>query len=210
MTTRDISIANINALNASVVRPILFARMDFASGVKRFHTEIGPREFTHDLYGTETYLGIGAFGGISGDIKETISAAPEGVQLSLTGVDPAMITDATTDDYHRRDVDVLFGFDDIFGELLDDPVVVWSGYMDHAIISLGQNMAELTLVCESRGTNGRGRSDLRFTDEDKQAANTGDLVAEYVYRMVDLVLKWGDGGVGGGDGRPLFRYRIAT
>jgi len=208
MTIRDISTDNVNALNSSVVRPILFARMDFGSGVKRFHTEVGPRTATTVLYGAELYLGIGAFGGISGDIKETVSAAPEGVQLSLTGVDPAMIADATTDDYHRRDVDILFGFDDINGELIDDPVIVWSGYMDHAVISLGQSMGELTLVCESRGTNGRGRSDLRFTDEDKQAANSGDLAGEYVFRMVDLQLKWGGDQVAAGGGRGL-NFRIA-
>jgi hypothetical protein len=208
MAIRDISTDNVNALNSAVVRPILFARMDFSSGVKRFHTEIGPREAVHPIYGAETYLGIGAFGGITGDIKETISSAPESVSISLTGVDPDMIADATTDDYHRRDIELMFGFDDEQGELLDDPVIVWSGYMDHVVISLGQNTGELTLICESRGTNGRGRADLRFTDEDKQAANSGDLVAEYVYRMVDLVLRWGGGNVQGGSGRPLFNYSV--
>ena len=145
----------------------------------------------HPLYGAETYEGIGDFGGITGDVRESISSSPNGVQLSLTGVDPAYVSQALTDDYHRRDVELLFGFDDEQGELLDDPVILWSGYMDHVIITLGQQMAELTLICESRGTNGAGASGLRFTDEDKQAVNPGDRVAEYLYRMMDLVLKWG-------------------
>jgi len=204
MTTRDISIDNINALNSAVIRPILFARLDFASGVKRFHTEIGPRIAVHPIYGSETYSGVGDFGGITGDIKESISLAPNGVSLSLTGVDPALIEDAKTDDYHRRDIELMFGFDDVNGVLIDDPVIVWSGYMDHVIISLGQHTAELTMICESRGTNGRGRSDIRFTDEDKQITDSGDLIAEYVFRMADLQIKWGGEQVQGSPGRLNF------
>lgn len=200
MATRDISNDNITALNASVVRPILFCRMDFASGVKRFHTEIGPRSATHPIYGAETYLGIGAFGGISGDAKESISTAPNSIQLSLTGVDPSLISDALTDDYHRRDIELMFGFDDENSDLIDDPVILWSGYMDHVLIALGKNNAELTMVCESRATNLRGASGKRFTDEDLQATYSGDLAGEYIYRMVDISLKWGGENVGNRSG----------
>lgn len=204
MTTRDISSSNITALNSAVVRPILFGRFDFASGVKRFHTEIGPRDAVHPIYGSETYLGIGSFGGITSDVKETVSLSHAPLQISLTGVDPSLLADALTDDYHRRDAELMFGFDDANGDLIDDPVILWSGYMDYVVISLGQNTGELTLYCDDRGTNLRGRSDVRFTDEDMQAVYTGDLVAEYVYRMVDLQIKWGGEQVSGNAGRPQF------
>jgi hypothetical protein len=63
--------------------------------------------------------------------------------------------------------------------------------MDKAGISIGQGKAEITLSCETRATNLASASDLRFSDEDLQAAFNGDLAGEYIFRMADLVLNWG-------------------
>jgi hypothetical protein len=85
----------------------------------------------------------------------------------------------------------MFGFDDENGDLIDDPVILWSGYMDKVDITLGDATGEMTLTCESRATIGQGASDLRFSDEDLQAAVAGDLGGEYIFRMSDLILSWG-------------------
>ena len=188
---RDISTLNQNATLAKIVRPILFVRYDFSTGVQNFHTEIGPRQATHPIFGSETYTGIGDFGGIAGGITESISQAPQAVKFALTGVKSSFINLAFTDDYHRRDAEAMFGFDDQNGVLLDDPVIVWSGFMDKVEINLGENKGEMTLTCESRATNLKDASDTRFTDEDLQAAQTGDLGGEYLFRMQDIVLQWG-------------------
>lgn len=188
---RNISALNEAALNARVVRPILFLRLDFFSGVQRFHTEIGPRDAVHPIFGLETYLGLGDFGGISSNVTEDISQSPSAVKFSLTGVKSSLIQIALDDAYHRRDAEAMFGFDDENGELIDDPVIVWSGYMDKADIVLGKQTGEITLTCESRLTIGQQSSDLRFSDEDLQAAVPGDLAGEYIFRMGDLILQWG-------------------
>jgi hypothetical protein len=201
---RNISALNEGALNARVVRPIMFLRLDFFTGVQRYHTEIGPRDAVHPIFGNETYVGIGDFGGISSNITESISQAPQAIKFSLTGVKSSFISDAFTDDYHRRDIDAMFGFDDENGDLIDDPVIVWSGYMDKVDITLGDQTGEMTLTCESRATVGQQSSDLRFSDEDLQAAVTGDLAGEYIFRMGDLQLTWGgdhiQSGLGGTGG----------
>ncbi len=191
---RSITTLNQNAVLGKIVRPIMFARMSFSSGVPRMHTEIGPRTAIHPIFGSESYLGIGDFGGIAGDIKESISGAAEPIKLAITGVKSSFIDIALDDDYYRRDIELMFGFDDENGELLDDPVILWSGFMDKVNINLGQGLGALALTCESRATNLKGASDLRFTDEDLQAAFTGDLGGEYIFRMADLQIKWGPGG----------------
>ena len=199
---RSITTLNQNAALASIVRPIMFVRMAFSSGVQRMHTEIGPRDAVHPIFGSEVYKGIGDFGGMASDIKETISVAPESVKLAITGVDSAFIDIALDDDYYRRDIELMFGFDDEAGELLDDPVIIWSGFMDKADINLGAGIGALLLSCESRATNLKGSSDLRFTDEDLQAAFTGDLAGEYIFRMADLQLRWGGDTSSGTTGTP--------
>lgn len=188
---RDITTLNQNAILDRNVRPILFARMSFSSGVQRLHTEIGPRTAVHPIFGSEDYIGIGDFGGMTSDIKETISVSPESINIAISGVSSVFVNIALDDDYYRRDIELMFGFDDPNGVLLDDPVIVYSGFMDKAGISVGQGKAEITLTCESRATNLQTASDLRFSDEDLQAAFSGDLAGEYIFRMADLVLNWG-------------------
>lgn len=198
MSTRDISATNITATKAGVVRPIAFIRLDFASGVKRMHTDIGPRTAVHPVHGSEVYLGVGDFGGFSSDIIESIGNAAQGLRLSLTGLDATLISDALNDDYHGRDIDTMFGFDDEDGVLLDDPVNLFSGFMDKVEITLDKGRADMTLICESRQVIAQSAADLRFTDEQLQHDQAGDLAGEYIFRTLDIQLKWGGENIGGG------------
>jgi len=188
---RSVSATNESGFLDQVVKIVLFARLDFSSGVQRLHTEIGDKTITHPVHGSETYTGIGDFGGLSSEVVESISGAPAALSISLTGVKSAFINDALVDDYFRRDADVLIGLENASGTLLDDPEYLFSGFMDKVDIVLQRGLAQMTLVCESRGTNLLEAPDQRFTDEDKQAEVSGDLAGEYIFRMEDLNLSWG-------------------
>ncbi len=189
---RTISATNETAFLAQVKKLVYFARCDFAAGVERFHTEIGPKTAVHPIHGSEVYTGIGDFGGISGTVVESVSGAPQAVKLLLSGVKAALITTALTDNYHRRDIEIMVGLENEAGALIDDPEILFSGFMDKMDTALDEGIGHLMLTCESRGTNLLRASDHRFTDEDKQAELSGDLIAEYVYRMIDLQVFWGD------------------
>lgn len=210
---REISASNETALLGSVVRPIVFARLDFSSGVQRYHTGIGPKTAVHPTHGSETYTGIGDFGGIQGDVVESVSKAAQTLQLTLSGLNASLINIALVDDYFRRDVEIMLGLENASGALVDDPVILFSGFMEYMTISLKEKTGSIVLRCEGRGSNLRRSSDVRFTDEDKQREVNGDLLAEYVYRMADLELYWGDRqfnsplGGGGGGPAPGDRFR---
>ncbi len=194
---RTISTLNEAEFLTKGIKIVVFARLDFSSGVQRFHTEIGNKTATHPIFGSELYVGIGDFGGITGDVKESISGAPIGISLALTGVDASLINKAFTDDYFRRDADVMIGLENETGALIDDPEILFSGFMDKIDIIFVKNKGQISLQLESRGTNLLSSSDHRFTDEDKQREVSGDLFAEYIFRMSDLVLRWGSTTVGG-------------
>ncbi len=195
---RSISATNETATLAQVIKPVLYARLDFSSGIQRLHTEIGPKTATHPIHGAEAYTGIGDFGGISSEVVESIIGAPQSLRISLTGVKSAFISDAMVDDYYRRDAEVMIGLEDGNGDSIDDPEILFSGFMDKVDISLTQGLAQMTLVCESRGTNLLRTPEQRYTDEDKQREVTGDLGGEYIFRMLDLSLLWGQTPVQGG------------
>lgn len=212
---RTISALNEAGFNESVVKIVVFSRLDFPSGVKRFHTEIGYRNATHPIYGSEQYIGVGDFGGIATEIKESTQGAPLSMGVGITGIDSALINTALTENYFRRDAEIMIGLEDVNGDLIDDPEILFSGYMDKIDITMQQNSATMALNIESRATNLLTASDLRVTDEDLQAENGSDLLFEYVYKMQDLVLRWGSqttqwaGGGSGtrGPGKPPLRLK---
>ena len=188
---RTISSTNETATLAANTKIVIFVRLDFSSGVQRWHSEIGPKTATHPLYGAELYTGIGDFGGISSELKESTSGAPEPLQLAITGVDSSLINIALVDDYFRREAELMLGIEDAAGDLIDDPIILYSGYMDKVDAMVKQNLAQLMMNLESRGTSFLTFSDWRFTDEDLQAEYPGDLMGEYIYAMYDLQLHWG-------------------
>lgn len=191
MSTRDITQAYIDALRDAVVRPIVFVRLAFDGNVQRYHTEIGPITATSPTYGSEEYLGLGDFGGITGSIKESVSNAPQAVRVALSGLNSTLLTEALDEDYHRRDAEIMLGLDDTSGDLIGDPVVLYSGYMDKPDITLENGKSDLILTLESKATLEQESPDGRFTDEDLQAEFSGDVGGEYIFRMLDLQLIWG-------------------
>ena len=210
---RTISAANEAALLLGNTKEVVFARLDFGAGVQRFHTEIGPITATHPIYGAELYTGVGDFGGISGEVKESISGAPIGLKIAITGIKASLITTALTDDYFRRDAELMIGLEDEAGDLGDDPEILFSGFMDKVDISVVKGSGQMLMQLESRGTNLLTSSDWRYTDEDKQAEVPNDLFGEYIYRMADLQLRWGSqnvntgSGGGGGGSDPAVKER---
>lgn len=200
MSKRTLSALNEAATLDANVKIVIFVRLDFPSGVQRFHTEIGSKNAVHPVYGSEVYSGIGDFGGINGAVKESIAGAPISITLALTGLDAALINTAFTENYFRREAEIMLGLEDASGDLIDDPEILFSGYMDKVDISLSQGTGTMALALESRATNLLSSSDLRFTDEDLQAENSGDLLFEYVYSVTDMVLKWGGTVTNYGDG----------
>ena len=199
---RTISAANETAFLAQVIKMVYYVRLDFSGGVERFHTEIGPKTAVHPIHGSELYTGIGDFGGLSAELVESVAGAPKAVQVSLTGIKASLITTIQTDNYFRRDIEIMVGLEDDTGASIDDPEIVFSGFMDKPDIALNEGIGQITLTCESRGINLLRASGHTFTDEDKQAEVSGDLLAEYVYRLKDLQLFWGSRGYDTSYGSP--------
>jgi len=195
---RTISATNEAAFLSQYLRIVMFVRLDLSSGVQRFHTEIGPKIAVHPIFGSETYLGLGDFGGINGEVRESTQGSPIGISLMLTGVSASLVNKSFVDDYFRRDADVMIGLQNEAGNLIDDPEILFSGYMDTVNISFTKNNATIQMQLESRGTNLLTSSDVRFTDEDLQREYPGDRGGEYIYRMSDLTLRWGAQGVWSG------------
>ena len=142
--SRSFSTAVKNALKSNTVRIVMFAELDFSSGILYVHDGIGTY-----TWGGEDWLGVGDFGSIS-SIEEGSEVSPYSINLTLSALDTTMAGAALTEDYFMRDVTVYIGILDEDDALIDTPVQVWAGFMDVMTITAGSSGGDsITLTAES-------------------------------------------------------------
>ena len=189
--TRQISPGNEAATLASHAHIVEFARLDFPSGIRRFHTEIGPLAFTHPGDGLTSYDCLGDFGGI-GEIPEGTEVKAYDRTIVLSGVNPTVIA-LFREEYFNRPVELWRGFLDTAGDLADDPpTLMFRGFMDHADRRMDRGLGVVTLFCNSSSRKLRGGLAPLYTNEDQQKIAAGDQFFEFLFRMQDLNLVWGE------------------
>jgi hypothetical protein len=192
--SRDISSAAATHYAGEHVSERVFVYIDFDSGAVRLHDGWG--DITWD---SQTWSGIGDFGGISG-VQESPDGGARTVTLRISGVDTANVVSALDrTDYKGRTVEIYVGVCDADGDLLDDPDLMWRGSADVASVTMDKNTAEIELQCENELADLVEPNLSRFSDEDHQLRYPGDLFFEHMPQMIDRNVKWGDFSYYGGD-----------
>ena len=189
--TRGLSSANATALDAAVIRPVVFVELAFdaPTGTLYLHDDVGPIT-ANDWDGTSrTFEGVGDFGGIS-KIDEGRDVSPYSVELMLSGIDTTIASQVLTDDSVLRTVRILVGLLDADRTLIDDPHPMWAGYVDDLQVAIGAESV-IRVTCESQlaafeKINGRLQNDA-----DHQAEFSGDKFYEYLPQMLDAKFRWG-------------------
>ena len=182
--SRGLSPEQQAASTASVVRPIILVRLDFATQPVLCHTSIG------DLLAMgECYKGVGNLGGI-GALKEGTQARSYGAELTLSGFDPALVATVQVEHYRGRDARIFIGLLDENHRLIGTPSQEWRGRMDYVDVSMGET-ASITMHAESRLADCDRPRVRRYTHEDQQDLYPGDLGFEFVAAMVNKDIVWG-------------------
>ena len=181
--TRTISSSNRQATEAAHVIPVLFARLDFASGLVLANST--PFSFT---FASETYLGVGEFGAVS-VVRETSSVEATHLTLQLSGLSPTLINTALTEDYHGRDARLYAGFLTDANALIDTPLLLYRGRMDTMRAQAGrQNIIYLEI--ESRLADLLRPRIRRYNHNDQTDKWPDDPGLEFVEQTVDKELNW--------------------
>ena len=188
---------------ADVVRPAYFVRMVFDSGespnVLNIWNGIG------DLaYGGNTYTGTGDLLSIS-QITETSDISATGINVSLTGVKTSFIAIAKDHEYQGRPLTVSLGAFDASGDLIADPVIVFSGFMDTMTISESGANSTISIAVENKLIAFERTKVRRYTAEDQKIDHPTDKGFEFVTAIVQKEIIWGrptpaTGGGGGNSG----------
>lgn len=182
---RQMSASMLAALTSSLIRPAIFADLEFADGTYYVWSGVGTKTWNgHD------YAGLGTFGTIS-SIEEGGSLEARGVTLSLSAIDPTMLAEALQNvKLGGRVVLYLAAFDSGLN-VIADPLVSWAGRMDQPEITLGGSEAMCSIKVESRLLDMNLSCGRRLTLEDAQIENPGDLGLQFVNGLQEVTIYWG-------------------
>lgn len=152
-------------------------------------------------FGGNTYTGTGDLLSIS-QITETSDIQATGISVSLTGVKTSLIAIAKNHEYQGRPLIVSLGAFDSSGDLIADPVVIFSGFMDTMTISESGAFSSIAISVENKLVAFERTRVRRYTAEDQKIDNATDKGFEFVTAIVQKEIIWGrpTGGTGGGGG----------
>jgi hypothetical protein len=210
--TRWANLGNANAAVLPSLAGVVLADLHFDAGPLYLHDGFGPL-----LANSQTYSGLGEFGGVN-VAAEDLSNVANPVTLTLSGVDPAYISDVMTENCQGRGVTLWVGLLDINSMAwAANPEILWEGRMDVPSIAFGDKTATITMTCEHRLM--REPQVARYTDQDQKLAHSTDNFFDLLWMIPLATASWGKvdifhpanqsptptgraGGGGGGGGHP--------
>lgn len=183
--SRTLTSAMLDAKGELVVRPVMLLEADFSSGMVYMTPE------AHSLpWDGHTYTGLGQMLSVDRfEEREELSAA--GVRVALSAVPSALVTQAREEHYQGRDLTIRFGLCDEDHQIIEDPCVIWAGYMDTMAIQFGPRTSTITLTGVHRLHDMDRARGGRYNDGDHQARYTGDKYFEFLEELQNADLVWG-------------------
>lgn len=188
--SRSLTSAMQSAVIADLVRPITLVQCAFDSGNLNLWSGIG--NLTVD---SVDYVGAGTLLDISA-INESSELQANGLTVALSGITEPLISKARDEDYQGRELKVLLGFMDEEGNVIADPVIVFSGFMDTMVINDAGETATIQVTVENRLIEFERTRERRYTAEDQKIDYPDDKGLEFVAEMQEKEIVWGRSQVG--------------
>jgi hypothetical protein len=186
VSTRALTAGVQSAIASSQVTALMFVELDFASGFLRLTTA------GHDVtWNGYTWTGVGLLGAVEA-IKEDTALQANGIRLTLSGVDVAIIAIALQEAYQGRDARIWLAFVNDAGAIVADPLLVFVGRMDMMQVADGESATVILSLENELAAWDRPRV-RRFTDADQQAEYPGDLGMQFVTEAAQRTVSWGRG-----------------
>lgn len=183
---RNLTSGMVTAFTSNVVTPIFLAQIETAGGTI----------YAWSGYGTLTWNGInyngtGTFGGVD-TVTETSDLTATGVNFSLAGVDPALLSAALQDIRKGLKATLYLGALDSSLNLIADPYQLFQGTTDVPTVNEGpENACTITISAESTLINLERVLERRYTTQDQSIDYPGDLGFQYVPSLQNAVIRFG-------------------
>lgn len=181
--SRELS-AGLQAAAADVtVRPVVLVYLDLPSCAVRVNSSIYSL-----IYGGNTYTGVGTLGTVN-RIDEPSDFSSPGLELTMSGLDPALITAVYGDHYQGREAIVYTGF------LNNDHALIGAheffiGRIDYMQVDIGET-ATITVMCENELIDWERPRIRRYNDVDQKSIYPDDRIFEGVEYYTEGEIVWG-------------------
>lgn len=177
---------DLNAqFKAGTLAPILLVELEYDSATLRLWN--GNRDLTALSVvwtGAGHLLSVGA-------APEGLGIQAQGMALTLTGIDSAIVSTALTENYQGRTANIYLGALDANDVSVVDPFKYFSGLMDTQTIDDNGTTATITLSIESELISLQAINERRYTLEDQRADFPDDLGLEFIDAIQDRTIDWG-------------------
>ncbi len=185
MPRSDVTPQFLAAIQSQQIRPAIFVEGNFVSGPLYVWSGSGSVSWNG-----QTWMGVGSFGGVS-TIEEGSTVEAKGITLTLSGIDPTLLTDVLSEFQVGLPVTVWLALFDQTNTLIPNPVTAFAGRMDQPAIDVDGTAATITINCENRLLDMNTPVDRRYTNEDQQLDHPGDRGFEFVNSIQEVTIYWG-------------------
>jgi len=189
--SRGLSGGTISAAAAALARPAVFLFASFIDGDVRLWTGQGTINWAG-----YTWLGLGTS---SGECLGTVSPMVEdsnlqaqGINLTLSGVDPAMLTHALGNIRQGLPCRIWVNFFDDSMNVIGS-ALTWAGRVDQPTITEGADACTISLSVESRLSDLQRAQCHRWTDQDQRQRYPSDDGFSFVNTLQLWAAVWGKG-----------------
>ena len=186
---RDITKAFKNAIEGSVVKPIVGIELEFSDGTLRFWNGYGNLTMTAGG-SSKTFNGAGDMLGVS-EIEESSTLSMSGVTLTLAGIKSSIISTALGANYTNRKGAIYLGLFDTSNNVIADVYTIFKGNMDVMNIQEGADTCVITLKLESRLITFEKPANRMYTLEDQKIDFANDVGFEFIPDLQDKEITWG-------------------
>lgn len=184
---RSMTSSMSTAIQSGILRPAIFVELHLFSGVSYLWSGYGTISWNG-----HSWLGLGNFGTIS-VIEEGVTVNARGISLTLNGINSSMLADALQEIQLGAPALVYFGLFNSSSPpaLLPDPLTSWAGRVDQPVINVNGETATITLNCENRLIDMSVAVDRRYTNDDQNIDNPGDLGFQFVNSIQEMTVYFG-------------------
>lgn len=170
---------------AEVVRPIMFVECEFDSGDINLWNGVGSLS-----YGGKNYIGAGNLLAVE-PVSESTDLRANGTSVTLSGLNNTLVGLAKDEDYQGRALTVKLGAMDESNDVIADPVIMFSGFMDTMMLTESGESSTITIDVENKLIQMDRSRVRRFTDNDQRIDYPDDDGFSFVTKIQDREIKWG-------------------
>lgn len=176
------------AIQAASVHPAMLMKINTSGGDVLTWSGIG-----NLVYDSDTYIGVGTFGGVS-QVDEKTDLTATGITFTLSGIPSALISTALGQVQHGRTCQLFLALlNTSTGAIIDTPYELFNGFTDVTIVTEQAESCTISIQAENRLIDLERPRIRRYTDEDQKSGSgdSADVGFEFVQSLQDKVILFG-------------------